>query len=329
MTINSGIQEALQNWIPYHLFWQDQQPYCRWLFTGDKEFTEPFFDETLEKCKHFPHNSRPDRCISHISMLPEWAQHIENIQPTAFIFHVSRCGSTLATQLLGLSRANIILSEVPFFDELLRWKKTPITTHETSELLSSSIVFYAAKRQPEQERLFIKTDSWHILFYQQIRSLFPDTPIILLYRQPAEVIRSHQKRRGMQAVPGLIEPALFGFSHNDLLNVSLDEYMALVLEKYFERFLDIAEKDPLSFPVNYNEGPLAVVEKIASAAGFSITEREMNDMKQRINYHAKYPGQIFVEETDPSSIPVYLNKATELYDTLEEIRRSITSYSQG
>lgn len=321
--MDTEIKIALKNWIPYRLFLQEGNNFCKWLFVGDNDFTEPFFEETISGCLKLSQNSQRIKCISSAGILPQWSENLDTIQPTAFIFHVSRCGSTLATQLLGLNEANITLSEVPFFDEVLRSQKG----EQAAQLLQAAVSFYGNKRKPAQQRLFIKTDSWHIFFYPLIRKLYPATPFILLYRQPNEVIRSHQKRRGIQAVPGIIEPELFGFDRNEIMNLGLDEYMAKVLEKYFEFFIEIAEKDPLSLLINYNEGPLAIVEKVATASGFSFNKDEMDRMKQRSGYHAKYPQQVFSEEAIGSPVPGYLNAAIELYDKLEKLRKGIISYA--
>ena len=318
-----AIRTALKNWIPYRLFLQEGDTLCRWLFVGKNDFTEPFFDETISACLKLQENSQTKKCISNADILSEWSQHFEIVPPTAFIFHVSRCGSTLATQLLGLNEANITLAEVPFFDEVLRSQKG----ERAAQLLRAAVSIYGAKRKPAQQRLFIKTDSWHIFFYPLIRRLYPETPFILLYRQPGEVIRSHQKRRGIQAVPGILEAELFGFDREEILNNDFDEYMAHVLQKYFESFIEIAGKDPLTTLVNYNEGPLAIVEKVAAAAGFSFSEDEMQRMKQRAGYHAKYPDQVYSEEAMGSSVPAYLSTTIGLYEKLENTRKGIISYA--
>ncbi|HEX6427468.1 MAG TPA: hypothetical protein VF008_07265, partial [Niastella sp.] len=255
------------------------------------------------------------KSISSIDILPHWSNEIESVQPSAFIFHVSRCGSTLASQLLALDRTNIVLSEVPFFDALLRSEK-----NIPHQLLKAAIAFYAPVKN-QRKRLFIKTDSWHIFFYKQIRELYPQTPFILLYRRPDEVVRSQQKQRGMHAIPGLIEPALLGFDSNEVQHMNLDEYIARVLEKYLQAFLDILEKDALAIPVNYSEGPIAMVEKIADISGASINGIDMEKIKSRAMYHAKYPDRVFAEEAIRDPVPEYCRAAYEKYEALE-IRRN-------
>jgi hypothetical protein len=309
---------ALHNWVPEKLFFEGSHPFCKWLYVGDNYYTEPFFDETISTCRRSPPGNGSLKSVSSLEVLPCWSQDIESIQPSALIFHISRCGSTLVSQLLSLSFRNIVLSEVSFFDELLRSKEL------SPELLKAAITFYAAKRKRGQDHLFIKTDSWHIFFYQQLRELYPHTPFILLYRRPDEVVRSQLKRKGMHAVPGLLEPELLGFDSSVIMNMHPDNYIPKVLEKYFSVFLDILKKDALAFPVNYNEGAISIVKKIADLTGILITEGELNKMKERANYHAKYPAEIFSEEQIHTPVPRNCIKAFQLYEATEKIRNALT-----
>jgi hypothetical protein len=252
--------------------------------------------------------------------LPDWSKQIESVAPTAFIFHISRCGSTLVSQLLGLQPANIVLSEVPFFDELLRSGNKNNCMPATLLLLKAAIELLAAKRDETSTNLFIKVDSWHVHFYKHLRELYPQVPFILLYRRPDEVIRSQQKNRGMQAVPGLIEPEIFGFDKNEILQPGLDEYMARVIETYLQAFVKILNEDKLTLPVNYNEGAITIVNKIAAFTGITISEKEIEMMKQRSGFHGKYPEQSFAETKMEGPTPEYLNRAFELYEEVEKKR---------
>lgn len=312
--MNGSIASTLDNWVPYKLNSLEDRLHCEWLYTGDEEFTEPFFDETIAKCRQLYYRGR--KSVSSIDVLPQWSTEIESVPPSAFIFHVSRCGSTLASQLLALDQTNIVLSEVPFFDALLRSKE-----NISPQLLKDAITFYSPVKN-HRERLFIKADSWHIFFYKQLRALFPDTPFILLYRRPDEVMRSQQKRRGMHAIPGLIEPSLFGIEKDEVHRMNLDEYLGMVLDKYFQAFLDIREKDTNVILINYNEGPVSMVEKIAAKTNTIIGSDEMEKIKSRAMYHAKYPEQVFADETLRDPVPAYCRAAYDKYEALEKIRNS-------
>ena len=314
-----SIASALKDWIPIKLFEESGADYCRWLYLGDSTFTDPFFDETIGKCRKLPNNSSMFKPVSSMEVLPQWSQQIETIQPTAFIFHVSRCGSTLISQLLGLNPANIILSEVPFIDEILinGYKKNRSIT----ELIKAALGFYGAKRNEQNKQLFIKTDSWHVHFYKQLRELYPTIPFILLYRRPDEVMRSQQKRRGTQSIPGLIDPSIFNFNKDEIACLNMDEYMAKVLESYFTAFIKILKTDQLAFPVNYNEGAIGMVKKVAAVTGLNLIEEEFETMKQRSGFHGKYPEQHFEEPAVDETIPTYLESVFELYKKVESIRK--------
>ncbi len=318
--MTENISSALKDWIPYKFFEEGGINYCKWLYLGVEEFTDPFFDDTISKCMKLPENSNRTRCISSIEMLSEWAEQIVSVAPTAIIFHISRCGSTLFSQLLGLQLSNIVLSEAPLFDELLRWGHKHNKMRQALPLLKAAIGLYGAKRNESYNHLFIKTDSWHIHFYTQLRELYPNIPFILLYRQPDEVIRSQQKRRGMQSVQGVLEPEIFGFDKNEIMQSGLDEYMAKVIETYLTAFIEIIKTDKLALFVNYNEGIVAIVKKIAAVTGIINTEKEMLAMQQRSSFHAKYPEQIFKEEQHPEPIPGYLSKCFSLYNEIEQLR---------
>jgi hypothetical protein len=309
----------LYRWIPYKLISEDRNQLCCWLNTNGEKFTEPFFHETIGKITT-THRKAWKNSVSELNMLNIWATDMDFIPPTAFIFHVSRCGSTLLTQMLGTDEQNIVLAEVPFFDALLRlpYQSSKISKEEISPLLSAGLKFYGQKRTGVEKQLFIKVDSWHIRFYKELRMLFPDVPFILLYRTPDEVLVSHQKLRGMQAVPGVIEPEVFGFDAADLTG-NLDAYMSKVLERYFEAYLEIAENDPLSMLLNYNEGIGVMMEKLGDFTGITFNEEQLALMNERSKYHSKNPNEVFAEECKPDVSP-YLAKAIELYRQTERKR---------
>jgi hypothetical protein len=315
----------MKNWVPYKLTTVDGQLLCNWLNTFDNLFTEPFFGETITKCKSTDFRIFAFSSVSDLAMMKKWSLHLDATGPTAFIFHISRCGSTLVSQLLATSDEHIVLSEVPFFDDLLRlpYKNPDFDKIAVNELLEAAIKHYGQKRTGKEKRLFIKADSWHLFFYRQLRQLYPIVPFVFIYRSPDEVFRSHTKLRGMQAVPGLIEPELFGFENENVGSEGMDIYLSKVLESYFNECLEIVEKDERFLLLNYIEGPMQMIEKIAAFVKMELSGQDLSKMKERSLYHSKKPGETFRE--DPvSHIPSSLEKAMELYRLLEEKRMAIS-----
>ncbi len=318
--MENNVLIALKNWIPIKLLEEPNNDLCRWLFVGDEKFSAPFFDETISTCRRLPENSHLKRSIASTSLLPLWANGMETVSPTAFIFHISRCGSTLVSQLLDIPTNNLVLSEVPFFDELLRHGLNNNCMEVSLQQLQAAINFYASKRNENCQNLFIKTDSWHIHFYKELRAIYPTTPFFFLYRKPDEVLHSQQKKRGMQAIPNLLEAVIFGFNSEEIASKPLDEYMGMVVESYLQKFYEIIQQDTNCFPINYHNGALDMINTIATITNVTISDIEKLAMEQRAGFHAKYPGQVFTEVREEGAIPSYLQKSFDLYDKIEEIR---------
>jgi len=307
----------MHSWIPYKLKIIDGDIRCYWLNTFNKPYVEPFFAETVLKIKTL-FTGRPWlNSVSDLSMLQTWAT-LPAVKPTAFVFHVSRCGSTLVSQLLSADEQNIVLSEVPFFDHILRipYQTQQIKEKQATRLLYAAFNFYGQKRTGDEQYLFIKTDSWHIFFYKQLRELYPDTPFILLYRSPAEVYNSHEKLKGTHVVQGLIEPEIMGF---DDAYQTPDVYVASVLEAYFTTYLKIADEDKLALLLNYNQGIMTIMDEIARFTKIQYKPIHYIKMNERTNYHSKYPGKVYTAEDTPQVKP-FLQKAHNLYLQTEQKR---------
>ncbi|WP_276480698.1 hypothetical protein [Paraflavitalea pollutisoli] len=316
------VSDAIASWIPYKLFKQDELLYCRWLYTGDRRFTEPFFDETETVCLSYPENAGRHRAVGSLDILPEWSAAMDATEPSAFIFHVSRCGSTLIAQLLGMPEQHIVLAEVPFFDDLLRAHYRGQATDEglANTLLPAAMRLYGQRRRGDESHLFIKTDSWHLCFYQQLRQLYPSVPFVLLYRSPDEVIRSQRRRRGMQSVPSIIEPAVFGFDAAIGGGLSLDDYMVSVLHCYFTIMLEVVQTDQPVLLVNYNEPIMDIMERVAQASQLTLSASYREQIVERSRYHAKYPDQVFQEPVEDDPLPQGLEPVMEMYRQLDQLR---------
>ncbi|MES2649672.1 MAG: sulfotransferase [Bacteroidota bacterium] len=310
-------ESSLKNWIPLRLILDQQEPLVEWFFVGKKPFTEPFFEDTVSAIKRESGKKKSFRSVSSIDMMLEWSFQMKTASPAALIFHVSRCGSTLLSQMLSLDPANIVLSETPFFDDLLRMslKNSRRKAGDCTKYLLAAMRFYGQKRTPHQQYLFVKTDSWHLHFYESLRETFPGIPFILLYREPGAVLRSQQQSRGMHAVPGMIEPELFQFS---AIEYNLDQHLANVLYSYYAKMIDIVSQDPHSFLFNYRDGIPNLVNKLYNSTDRQINTQLQEQHKLRSQYNAKVPAKPFLQEGN-DKIATILLPAFELYQQLYEI----------
>jgi hypothetical protein len=311
-------QTALASWLPYKLH---NGADAQWLYTGMQPYTDPFFEETIGRCKGLPENGHLKRSMSSCNILPEWTLQDKALAPAAIIFHVSRCGSTLLAQLLGLDSHHIVLSEVPFFDDLLR-ARYKTEGQDLTSLLPHAVSFYAQKRKGDENRLFIKADSWHLFFYEQWRAFYPDTPFILLYRRPDEVIFSQEKKKGMHAVPGIIEKEIFTLGTLPAFNhLYPNAYIAAVLEQYYVKMQQIQATDPAALLVNYNEGFVSITEKVYQLTRTPLSDTARQEITGRCSYDAKEPAKKFDGQTAGNEpIDAYMEKAFQQYHILDQQR---------
>jgi hypothetical protein len=244
---------------------------------------------------------------------------------------MSRCGSTLISQMLARLPQNLVISEASPIDAVLRsrYADPAITPAQRATWLRWLVSALGQRRQAEQQRLYIKFDCWHILFLPVIQRAFPDVPWIFTYRQPREVMASHGRQRGPQVIPGLLEPALFGWDRSAVERMSPEEYAARALCKLCEAASESVQTRSGRL-VNYQQLPEMVLPALAEFWGveWSPTEREQMRKVSRLN--AKNPFLPFeddcalkeqnVSENVRDAVEQWL---VEPYRRLEQLRASI------
>lgn len=290
-----NVKELISNWIPIKMIEKDNEVYFEWMYFADIPFAEPFFEETIVKCTGHNYNSKGFKLISTAENIIDWSKELDSVELKGLVFHVSRCGSTMLSQSLATSPENIMVSEVPIIDQILR--SDAFNSEIKTALLKSVLKFLGQKRFPEQKHLIIKLDAWSIFEASYLRSIFPKIPFALLYRNPAEVLRSHQKMAGMHMVPNLIPSNVFGINSKEIEELSFQQYQALVLEKYFQGFLDFYEKDENIIMLNYNDGMKNVIERFIAFITIDFSENELNKMLERLKKHSKNESAVFTGDS--------------------------------
>jgi hypothetical protein len=312
-----NIDHALLHWIPYKLIEKDGDVYFEWIYLGEKRYLDPFFDETMMKCRSHSSNSKRFKVVSTVENLIDWSKQLVSAELKAFVFHVSRCGSTMLAQSLAVSPQNIIVSEAPIIDEIIRSELFDLDKKRT--LIKAIIEILGQKRFPEERNLVIKLDSWHIFEAAELRSVFPELPFVLLYRDPIEVLKSHSKLKGMHMVPHLLPAAIFGISNKQIEEITFQQYSAVVLEKYFEAYYNFHETGQNVWGFNYKEGMKSILERFLAIMDADFYIEEVDQMNERLKKHSKnkkntFKGDSFVEE----DLAIDVSKVNRLYEKLDE-----------
>ncbi|MCC6726577.1 MAG: sulfotransferase family protein [Saprospiraceae bacterium] len=287
----------MKNWIPNEIKWPTAEGLVNWLFIGEQRFRSPFFEESLAKCRRLPENAGPIRRTTSLAGLESAAAVLETVAPTAFIFHVSRCGSTMLTQSLSLRDDNIVVAEAPIFDAILRWKyNAPDIPELVRHHTLKKAVHLLGQRRFNETHYFIKWDSWHLLFLDEIREIYPNVPFILLNRNLEKVKLSLQKMPGMQVVQGLLEPEIYGLTKAAAMELHPTEYTHYVLTKMQRALFHFLDKDDNSLLLEYEDGVFNNFMKAIDFIDLEYHETELNRVGERLQFHSKKPDEQFVAE---------------------------------
>jgi gluconate kinase len=318
--------EKFHGWTPSRIYWRGKKPFVDWSYIGKTRFTQPFFDHTIEETFRKPFNIL-FRHQTPLEFLGELYEQEKRLAPTGFIFHMSRCGSTLVSQMLAAVEKNIVISEPPPIDSVIRAHivNTSVTDEQRIEWLRWIVGALGQPRNGEKY-YFIKFDSWSAFDLDLIRRAFPDVPWIFLYRNPVEVIVSQMRLRGAYMIPGKMENMLPGADFDEILRMPPEEYCARILARICLAALDCAGTRG-ALMINYDQLPGAVTSIITKHFGAEFTPAEIERMKSAARFNAKKPSLFFEPdaETKRKEANEAARRAAEkwldpLYEQLENIR---------
>lgn len=291
----TGLPE-LQGWVPIRFYWKEQQPTIDWCYMGRDRFIDPFFNQTIELCLRrrfnllFRHQTSTD-------VLSQWAEQRPGLLPSGFIFHMSRCGSTLVSQMLASLSDNIVISEAGLIDSALRARShnSSVTDDERAAWLKWIVSALGQPRAGTERRLFIKFDAWTILDFDIVRRAFPTVPWLFLYRDPIEVLVSQLGRRAAHMIPGVIHPETFGIDYQSAIAMSPEEYCARILAGICDCALQ-HRKDG-GFLLNYTQLPDAVVNQALDFFGVNCSSEELEIICNAAKLDAKNPALTFENDS--------------------------------
>jgi hypothetical protein len=283
-----------------------------WVHFDGRRLTEPSYEDSVARAGGY----RLGNTVStRLQDLPRAAPH--GLSPTGFVFHMSRCGSTLAAQMLAASPSNIVVAEAPPIDALVRLEDE---TADRVALLRAMVAALGQVRNEGETRYFVKLDSWHTRALPLFRQAFPTTPWVFLYRDPAAVMVSHARRTGMQMVSSLVAPRFYGLDPTG--RTWGEGYVAQVLGAICEGALE-AYSSGGGLLVNYDELPEAVWTRILSHFGVVPSAAEREEMAAAAAFDAKSPGSRFTPDVEAKRRATTATIAAEVGRHLAEVYRRL------
>jgi len=290
----SGRAVPPRRWLPVQIAAIPAGPVVDWAWFGPEPLREPFFEDAVRHRLASPF-ARLFRYRTTLDVLVAQSEAQPARPPDGFIFHMSRCGSTLVAQMLAALPQSIVVSEAAAIDTVARLARTG-SAHDdaaAARALRAIVMTYGRLRAGDERRYVVKLDSWHTLALPLIRRAFPDVPWVFLHRDPVEVLVSQMRQRGTQMLPQMLPPRFYG----------IDADGALPDEDYCARVLAAICNAALAHlalgggcVVDYSDLPAAVFSTILPHFALTTSAAERTAMQQAATHDAKAPRQTFAAD---------------------------------
>jgi hypothetical protein len=271
-----------QGWLPIEIIPMPGALCIEWAYFGARPLRAPFFEGDARRALRRP-LGRLIRYRTRLADLPQGAERLGSLPPSGFIFHMSRCGSTLATQMLAADPRTVVVSEARPLDAVVQMGHAA-----PPRLLTAMVGALGRKRDDGQNRAIVKLDSWHTLALPLFRRVFPAVPWVFLYREPAEVLASQMLQRGIQTTPEHFPPAMFGLESGLPGEIHCARVLARTCEAVLEPF---AQGGGLL--VNYRDLPQALWSHILPHFGMAAGADDRARMEAAARNDAKAPDKVF------------------------------------
>ena len=171
----------------------DGRPGLLWKQMADVSFSEPFFQQTVDRVRA-EHPEREEK-FAEFDALLQLDKVLPRVEPAGFIFHSSRCGSTLLANACRSLNDSIVLSEPNAVDKLVARFITDagdaIKESLYSVFLRAVVNALAQSDRQPAARVFIKFSCCSVSQLERIGRIWPRVPWIFLYRDPVETIVSN------------------------------------------------------------------------------------------------------------------------------------------
>lgn len=176
-------RSVLSSPFPYDYFDLGKKSIIEWQIGGEQSIVnEPFLQQLQKKGNH------PKKLLSTLDSTGRFFEEHPPLSPSLFIFHMSRCGSSFASNYFATNFENRVFREPYFVIQFMR--RHPELTPENIPKFKQAIQVLGCGALPKQKRLIIKTTSNSIKNFNAIHTLFPSVPKLFIYRDPKEVLVS-------------------------------------------------------------------------------------------------------------------------------------------
>lgn len=326
--------EELKGWLPVDTEVEDGRPLLRWLDMRGARLAEPFFQQTVERVR----GEKPRRAelFTELDALLQLEKIVDHLRPDGFIFHSSRCGSTLVSNACGALDGALVVSEAAPADKLI-WDYLAHDEEGGTRSLLRRAFFRAVvnilgqRRAGDERRYFVKFSCCSILRLSFIRRIWQDVPWVFVHRDPVEVMVSNLRNvpewMRFESQPAMAA-AVCGIDEAGVVGMSREEFCARALGRFYEAAAEAA--GPGAMLVGYEDLAGGKLAEIVRFFGAEPTAAEAGRVAEVSGFYAKdaTPTRRFEPDGEEkrASAPARVREAVERW-AAEPYRRLLAKQS--
>jgi hypothetical protein len=249
-------------WLPISIAVLPDGVFVDWAFVGAPD-GRLFDAAAAARARDTPFN----RAVGWRMTLADFVRGAPAATPAGLVFHMSRCGSTVAARMLAALPGRRAVSELRVFDEALQLDQLlpALAPRDHAAILRALLAAFAGA--------FVKLEAWHAMLLPLFRAAAPTVPWVFLYRDPVEVLVSHTRSSAMHVD---ILPAHYGA-------LSTAQALAAICDAAAARSRDGG------LLADYRELPGAVADRMLPHFGIVCGESERALVARAAHTDAKAP----------------------------------------
>ena len=299
---SKDLQDLFKGWLPVDAVVVDGRPGLWWMDMSGVSLTEPFFQQTVERAR--AENNQGEQ-FTEFDVLLQLEKVLDSVPPTGFIFHSSRCGSTLVANACRGITNSIVLSEANAIDKLIARFITDAPQGSVKESIYSvllrAVVHALGQRQTGSEQhLFIKFSCCSFAQIERIKRIWPRVPSLFLYRDPVETIVSNIN----SVPPWLVDDdrrvlaSITGASPAEVEEMRIEELCARTIGSLFSIANRVADDNTML--VDYNQLSVPVISSVLRFFKVSPSADEMLAIERASGVYSKEASgtRTFVADSD-------------------------------
>jgi hypothetical protein len=281
--------EDLRGWLPVDALVEGGRPLLRWLNMEGVRLAEPFFEQTVERVRR----ERPGggELFTDFDALVQLEKLADAPRPDGFIFHSSRCGSTLVSNACRALDGAAVVSEAAPVDKLV-WQYLPGDGATLALLrrvfLRAAVGLLGRRRFPDERRLFVKFSCCSVLRLSFVQSVWQDVPWVFVFRDPVEVmvsnLRTPPEWMRSESQPALAA-AVSGAGEAEAARMGGEEFCARALGRFYAAAAEAAGAGAML--VGYEELSAAKLDEIVRFFGVKPTAAESARIEKITGLYAK------------------------------------------